>query len=148
MAAETTKVKWTKEELDFLIANFGRMTIKEIQKNLPGKSTGTIYGQAQKFGLTKTDKKRFRKETKYMADIICFYVRRGESMKTIVRDLHCPEAQVNCIIKRCMADGSYDRFAKEENKALMSENYNIPLFNNRGRKNRESNKKTMGAWHI
>lgn len=125
--------RWTRAEIDYLIANYSTKLTCEIAEAL-GRSYQSVTGQAFKFGLKKSKRTRgnknwakkdnrgkkvvYREETECLADIICFMHRRGVDVRQISSDVKCPPEQVKEILKRCMEDGSYEFYAKQENKAI------------------------------
>lgn len=122
--------KWTKKEMEYLVKHYENTPNSELMKVL-NKSRASIAVKASQLGLTKNEnviepyagkkehlKDVYREETPHMADIICFYCRRGENIHRIARDINCPEEQVAEILERCIKNGMYDYYARQENRAI------------------------------
>ena len=120
--------RWTKEELSYLIANYSNTPTSVLAKKMNRKPS-MIYGQAKAFGLKKSVEAReysrkavaYREETPALADIICFYDRRGVNIAITSKEVRCPVEQVEDILERCRADGTYERYARLENRAIGAE---------------------------
>ncbi len=118
---------WNKDEEMYLRLNYQNTPNSVLVKVLK-KSREAISVRAHQLGLHKnTDvveynkgrgKVKYREETPLLADIICFYHRRNVRIDVIAREVHCPAQQVADILARCLEDGMYEFYAKQENSAI------------------------------
>ncbi len=127
---------WNKDEEQYLRLNYQNTPNSVLEKVLK-KSREAISIKAHQLGLHKnTDvvecskgKKeiKFREETPLLADIICFYHRRNVKIDVIAREVHCPAQQVADILARCLEDGMYEFYKRQESSAISFDRYS-PFF--------------------
>lgn len=133
---KSKKYIWLPHEVEFLQLNYSDVSNTVFSMKLK-KSKHSIATKAFQLGLKKNpnvveckgsrNPKKYREETELTADIICFYDRRGVGIEQIARDMNCPVRQVEEIIARCKADGSYERFRQQENSGIHFD-ADSPLF--------------------
>lgn len=130
MNKKTGSFMWNEDEEDYLRKNYQNTPNSSLVSVLK-KSREAISIKAHQMGLRKdTDvieynrprgKVKYRKETSLLADIICFYHRRGVKINVIAREVHCPPEQVEDILTRCLEDGMYEFYKNQENSAIRFE---------------------------
>lgn len=133
---------WSEEEVEYLIHNYEKTPTSVIAKEL-GRSKNAIATKAYTLKLTKDEMAIERsggkqmvlkdklEETPLTEDIICFYHRRGIKEEQIAKEICRPVEQVKDILNRCLNNGKYEYYARQENSGIRFDKES-PLIINKG----------------